>query len=160
MNVNIIAIGKLKERHWRDACDEYIKRLSAFGKINVYELPEHRLPDSPSQKEIDHALLCEGKLISSYLSAKDCCNIAMCIEGDKLSSTELSKKLSEFSVGGCSCANFLIGSSFGLDSSVKKSCHIRLSMSDMTFPHQLARVMLLEQIYRAFSIEKNLKYHK
>lgn len=160
MNVNIITVGKLKERYWRDACDEYIKRLSAFGKINVYELPEHRLPDSPSQKEIDAALAKEATLMRPYISAKDCCNIAMCIEGKQYSSTELSNKLADFSVNGFSCANFLIGSSFGLDESIKQSCHMRLSMSKLTFPHQLARVMLLEQIYRAFSISANKKYHK
>lgn len=160
MNVNIIAVGKLKESYLKDACAEYIKRLSAYGKINIYELAEARLPDQPSQKEIAAALANEAKLIMPHISAKGCANIAMCIEGKQHSSEELSRKLEDLSVNGFSCANFIIGSSFGLDESIKAACHVRLSMSKMTFPHQLARVMLLEQIYRAFSITHGSKYHK
>lgn len=160
MNVNIICVGKLKEAYLRDACAEYIKRLGSFCKINVTELAESRLSDNPSDKEIASALSQEAKLMQSCLTAKGAFNIAMCIEGTQLSSPELSKQIEKTSVGGFSTVNFVIGSSFGIDSAVKEQCRLRLSMSKMTFPHQLARVMLLEQIYRAFSISSNSKYHK
>lgn len=160
MNINIIAVGKLKERYWRDACEEYRMRLSAFGKANITELPEARLPSSPSEKQILAALSEEAKLMKPYLEAKDCAGIAMCIEGKQLSSIELAGCMERYAVDGFSSLSFFIGSSYGLDSSVKDSCRLKLSMSPMTFPHQLARVMVLEQIYRAFSILNNSKYHK
>lgn len=160
MTVNIITVGKLKEKYWRDACEEYLKRLSPFGKISVTELAEARLPAEPTDGETANALAQEAKSMERYLSAKNTVNIAMCIEGDELDSVSLAKKLEKYSVGGCSTINFFVGSSFGLDDSIKKKCSMRLSMSPMTFPHQLARVMLLEQLYRAFSINANSKYHK
>lgn len=160
MTVNIITVGKLKEKYWRDACEEYLKRLSPFGKISVTELAEARLPAEPTDGETANALAQEAKSMERYLSAKNTVNIAMCIEGDELDSVSLAKKLEKYSVDGCSTINFFVGSSFGLDDSVKEKCSMRLSMSPMTFPHQLARVMLLEQLYRAFSINANSKYHK
>ncbi len=160
MNVNIICVGKLKEAYLRDACAEYIKRLGSFCRVNVIELSESRLSDNPSEKEIASALSQEAKLMQGYLTAKGAFNIAMCIEGGQLSSPELSRQIEKISVDGFSTVNFVIGSSFGIDADVKSQCKIRLSMSKMTFPHQLARVMLLEQIYRAFSISANSKYHK
>lgn len=160
MGVNIICVGKLKESYLRDACSEYAKRLCAFCKFNIIELAESRLSDNPSQKEIDSALSQEAKLMQPYLSAKGAYNIALCIEGKQLSSPELSKTIEKLSVHGFSIVNFVIGSSFGIDEDVKTQCRLRLSMSKMTFPHQLARVMLTEQIYRAFAILSNSKYHK
>lgn len=160
IKINLITIGKLKEKYWRDACAEYIKRLSAFCKIEVVELAEARLPDNPSQKEIIYALEQESKAIKPYCEKKSCVNIAMCIEGNHLSSTELSEKITGFAVQGFSTVNFIIGSSFGMAQEIKQKCQLKLSMSEMTFPHQLARVMLLEQIYRSFQIENNTKYHK
>ncbi len=117
------------------------------------------MPDDPSDKEIAAALANEAKLMEKYLDNKDAKNIAMCIEGGQLSSVKLSKKIEEFSLS-ASTLNFIIGSSFGIDDSIKKKADMRLSMSEMTFPHQLARIMLLEQIYRAFSITRGSKYHK
>ncbi|SDA19157.1 23S rRNA (pseudouridine1915-N3)-methyltransferase [Ruminococcus sp. YE71] len=160
LKVTIVCVGKLKEGYWRDAVSEYTKRLGAYCTFSVAELPESRLPDSPSDKEIAAALEKEACLMDKYLTAKGAYNIAMCIEGKTISSEELSKKLTDAAVGGYSAVNLFIGSSFGLADRVKRSCGFRLSMSPMTFPHQLARVMLCEQVYRAFSIAANAKYHK
>ena len=160
IKINLITIGKLKEKYWRDACAEYVKRLSAFCKMEIVELAESRLSYNPSEKEIMSALEQEAKAIKPYCEKKGAVNIAMCIEGEQLSSVKLSKKISGFAVQGFSTVNFIIGSSFGIAEEIKKQSHLRLSMSEMTFPHQLARVMLLEQIYRSFQIENNTKYHK
>ncbi len=160
LNVNIIAVGKLKERYLRDASDEYIKRLGGFCKLNITELPESRLPDNPSEKEIKAALSAEGKAISDLLKGNNCYNIAMCIEGKQLSSPELAKKIEKISSDGKSTFNIVIGSSYGIAEEVKSISDFRLSMSGMTFPHQLARIMLLEQLYRAFQINGGGKYHK
>lgn len=160
IKINLITVGKLKEKYWRDACAEYSKRLSAFCKLEIVELAESRLPDNPSQKEILSALEQEAKHIRTYCEKKGAVSIAMCIEGKQLSSVELSKKMNDFAVCGYSTINFIIGSSFGISDEIKKLCSLRLSMSEMTFPHQLARVMLLEQIYRSFQIQNNTKYHK
>lgn len=160
IRINLITVGKLKEKYWRDACAEYVKRLSPFCKIEIVELNESRLPDNPSQKEIAAALDQEAKAMKPYCDKKGAVNIAMCIEGGQLSSTELSKKISSYAIQGLSTVNFLIGSSFGIADEIKQQSQLKLSMSKMTFPHQLARVMLLEQIYRSFQIANNTKYHK
>lgn len=160
LSINLITVGKLKESYLRDACDEYIKRLKSFCKLNVVELPESRLGDNPSEKEITQALSNEGKLMLPYLNEKNSFNFIMCIEGKQLSSPELSARMDAEAVNGISTVNFVIGSSFGIAGEIKDKADFRLSMSKMTFPHQLARVMLLEQIYRAFQISANGKYHK
>lgn len=160
VNVNIITVGKLKENYLRLACDEYAKRLQAFCKLNIVELNESRLSDNPSQKEIDNGLSNEAKAMMPYVSTKNCLNIAMCIEGKQFSSVDFSNKIDNAGVAGKSTINFIIGSSFGIADEIKKMADIKLSMSMMTFPHQLARVMLLEQIYRAFQISSGGKYHK
>lgn len=160
ININIVAVGKLKESYFRDACAEYAKRLGAFCRLKVKELPESRLSDNPSEKEIAAALSAEGKTMLPFINAKGSFNIAMCIEGEKMSSEGLAGKISAASVSGRSTLNFFIGSSFGISDEIKKMCDLRLSMSEMTFPHMLARVMLLEQIYRAFRINNGGKYHK
>lgn len=160
ISVNIITVGKLKETYLRDACAEYIKRLGAFCKLNVVELNESRLSDNPSEKEILSALSQEAKAMEQYLEIKNSYNISMCIEGKLISSPELSQKIEEVSVNGKSTINLFIGSSFGIDESIKNRSDFKLSMSKMTFPHQLARLMLLEQVYRAFQISSNGKYHK
>lgn len=159
MTINIIAVGKLKEGYLREASAEYEKRLKGFCKVNIVELSESRLPDNPSDALIEKALSDEAGMMETYLSGK-AMNIAMCIEGKQLSSEKLSKKIEETGVLGYSTINFFIGSSFGLSEKVKSECGLRLSMSEMTFPHQLARIMLLEQIYRAFQISSGGKYHK
>lgn len=159
LNVSVICIGKLKEKYLTDACAEYAKRLSAFCKLNIIELPESRLPDDPSDKLIEQCLAKEGEQILSKIP-KDAYVIPMCIEGKMLSSPELSEKMAAVPVMGKSQIVFVIGGSFGLSDAVKKRGDLRLSMSPMTFPHQLARVMLLEQVYRGFMIGSGGKYHK
>ncbi|MCM1365295.1 MAG: 23S rRNA (pseudouridine(1915)-N(3))-methyltransferase RlmH [Faecalibacterium sp.] len=159
LNITLICIGKLKEQYLRDACDEYKKRLSALCKLNIVELTPERLSDNPSQKEIENALSSEGKRIIEKIPNGSQV-YTMCIEGKQLSSEELSAKLDADAVSGISNVTFIIGGSFGLSGEVKAKSNVRLSMSKMTFPHQLARVMLLEQIYRAMQISIGTKYHK
>ena len=160
ININLITVGKLKEKYLKDAVSEYSKRLSSFCKLNITELPESRLSDNPSEKEIENALLSESKLIDTYMNKKNAFNISLCIEGKQLTSNELSSKIQEISVNGKSTINFIIVSSFGISPNIKSKSDLKLSMSKMTFPHQLARVLLLEQIYRAFQISIGGKYHK
>ena len=159
INVTVCCVGKLKENYLRSACDEYVKRLGAFCKINILELNEEKLPQKPSENEIKSALHAEGKVILSKIPPQSIV-ISMCIEGEMLSSEGLAQKINNSAISGSSNIFFIIGSSFGLSDEVKKASHIRLSMSRMTFPHQLARVMILEQIYRSFQINTNGKYHK
>jgi len=156
-NIDLICIGKLKEDYLRGACAEYSKRLSAFCKLKITELTPSRIPDD--QAQIDAALADEGKRILQLIhpSARV---YAMCIEGRQLSSEELSRDIEQAAVGGSGNLVFIIGSSHGLSDEVKRRASFKLSMSKMTFPHQLARVMLLEQIYRAFMISSGGKYHK
>lgn len=158
LTVQIICVGKLKEAYWRDACAEYAKRLQAFCRFAITELPESRLPENPSPAQIAAALNNEGEKILSASTGS--ARIALCIEGKQLSSEQLAEKINIISVNGASAISFLIGSSFGLSDEVKKVCDFQLSMSPMTFPHQLARVMLCEQVYRAFQINNHGKYHK
>ncbi len=157
LNVKVITVGKLKEKYLRDACDEYLKRLKRFGNVTVTELDESRLSDNPSEKEIENALNSEAENILKHAAGFI---IPMCIEGKQLSSVNLAKKMADIPVHGQSTVSFIIGSSFGLSDKVKQKADFKLSMSEMTFPHQLARVMLLEQIYRAFQINSGGKYHK
>lgn len=159
-NINFITVGKLKEAYLKQAIDEYSKRLSAFCKFKVIELNESRLNDDPSDLTILKALENEGKMMLPYIKIKDSFNIAMCIEGVQISSEQLAQQMITIANNSKSTVNFIIGSSFGLDNNIKNICDLKMSMSKMTFPHQLARVMLAEQVYRAFSINKNLKYHK
>ena len=158
MKVNIVCVGRLKEIYWRDACAEYMKRLSRFCRFSVTELPEVRLPERPSKAEISAALREEGeKLLSASTGSA---TIALCVEGKQLSSEALAQQIGAFGVRGFGSLSFLIGSSYGLSNEVKQKANLCLSMSAMTFPHQLARVMLLEQIYRAFEILNHGRYHK
>lgn len=157
MNINLIVIGKLKEEYLKSACAEYIKRLSRFCTFELHELDECRLSENPSEKEIAAALGKEAEQIKRFLKGFI---IPMCIEGRQLSSIDFSQKISSAGINGFSAVTFIIGSSFGLAEEIKSMGNFRLSMSEMTFPHQLARVMLLEQIYRAFQIASGGKYHK
>lgn len=157
MNINLIVIGKLKEDYLRNACAEYVKRLSRFCTLELHELDECRLSENPSAKEIAAALGKEAEQIKRFAKGMI---IPMCIEGKQLSSTDFSEKIASAGVNGFSTVTFIIGSSFGLAPEIKAMGNFRLSMSEMTFPHQLARVMLLEQIYRAFQIAGGGKYHK
>ena len=156
--ITVLCVGKLKEKFYADAAAEYCKRLSRYCKIEVTELPETRLPEDPSPAEIQKALAAEANAIRQKLEGGAV--VAMCIEGQTCSSEALSKKLAAFALEGKSKVTFLIGGSFGLDETLKKQADWRLSMSPMTFPHHLARVMLLEQIYRACQIAEGTRYHK
>lgn len=157
MTIKLICIGKLKEDYLKGAQAEYQKRLSAFCKLSIIELAEYKLPQNPADSLIQKGMQAEGEDILSkakgYIAS-------LCIEGDMLSSVELSKKLDEIALDGQSEVSLIIGGSNGLSDEVKNSSKLKLSMSKMTFPHQLARVMLLEQLYRAFQINGGGKYHK
>lgn len=158
-NITIICIGKLKESYLRDAVNEYTKRLSTLCKLNIIELPAEKLSDNPSQKEIENALESEGKKIVEKIP-KGAYVYTMCIEGKQKTSEELSAEMDNLGVRGYSNVTFIIGGSFGISDKVKAVSDYRLSMSKMTFPHQVARVMLLEQIYRAIQISIGTRYHK
>lgn len=157
--VTILCVGKLKEKFYIEAAAEYAKRLSRHCKLEILELPEQRLPEAPSQGEIDAALEKEAAAIREKLP-KGGTLIAMCIEGRTMSSEELAQKLMQLGLSGASQLTFLIGGSVGLHPSLKQQADLRLSMSPMTFPHHLARVMLLEQIYRGYQIQEGSRYHK
>lgn len=160
LRVNIICIGKIKEKYFTDAINEYSKRLSAFCKFSVIELAEEKIRNNnPNQSQIDEVIQAEGKRILQKIGASDYV-AAMCIEGKLMSSEELSKTLDSVSLSGKSTISFIIGGSYGLSDEVKNRSDLRLSMSRMTFPHQMARMILSEQIYRAFEISTNGKYHK
>ena len=146
--INIICVGKLKEQYLKDAQKEYAKRLTAFCKLNIIELDE-------SMKGPEE----EGKAILNKIE-KDAFVYAMCIEGKQMSSEKLSEEISRKATEGKSNLTFIIGGSLGLSDDVKNRADIRLSMSEITFPHHLARIMLEEQIYRAYQINSNGKYHK
>lgn len=157
MNLNFIAMGKLKKGWYFDACAEYRKRLGGYANVTVKEPEPVPLPQNPSAALIEQALEKEARIIRENASGF---TVAMCVEGKMLSSEELAEKLEALGNGGFSTVSFIVGSSFGLSESLKTECGLRLSMSRMTFPHELARVMLFEQVYRAFSIINNSKYHK
>ena len=157
--VSIICVGKLKERFYTDAAAEYLKRLSRYCKAEVIELPEERLPEDPSPAQIEAALSREADAVRGKLP-QGCLLIALCVEGKPCSSEELSRRMVDFGVAGRTQLTFLIGGSFGLDETLKREADWRLSMSPMTFPHHMARVMLLEQVYRAYQIAVGTRYHK
>ncbi len=157
--VTVLCVGKLKEKFYIDAAAEYVKRLQRHCKLELIELPEQRLPDDPSPAEIQKALRTEGDAIREKLP-KGGAVIALCIEGKPCSSQELSRRMADFGVQGKTQLTFLIGGSVGLDEDLKRRADWRLSMSPMTFPHHMARIMLLEQIYRAYQIADGTKYHK
>lgn len=159
MNITVIALGKLKEKYLRDAIDEYAKRISAYGKLDIIELNPVRLSDNPSQAEIDNALAKEAEEIKKKIPNGSYV-FSLCVEGKEKSSEQLAQTIKEIALNGRSNIVFVIGSSFGLSPEIKRLSDCRLSFSPMTFPHQLMRVMLLEQIYRAFQINNNGKYHK
>lgn len=158
IKVSIIALGRLKEKYLSEAVGEYAKRLSRYADLSILELEPVRLSDKPSEAEIDTALEKEAEMIFKKLP-QNSFTVALCVEGKELSSPDLADKIKELSAIGKNIT-FIIGSSYGLSYRVKKACDLRLSVSKMTFPHQLFRVMLLEQIYRAFKINEGSTYHK
>lgn len=158
-DIILICVGKLKEKYYLGAFEEYAKRLGGFCNFRCIELPEYRLSDSPSEKEVANALQHDAEAILSHIP-DTAFVVSMCIEGKKVSSQEFSKQISDCFNRGKSKIVFIIGGSFGLADSVKARSDMKMSMSDMTFPHHLARIMLAEQIYRAFQIIAGSKYHK
>ena len=157
--ITILCVGKLKEKFYLDATAEYAKRLSRYCKLDILELPESRLPEEPSPAQVQQALDAEAAAITAKLP-KGGALVALCIEGTPCSSEEMSRKMQQLAVSGKTQLTFLIGGSVGLSENLKRRADWKLSMSPMTFPHHLARVMLLEQIYRAFQIRQGTKYHK
>ena len=159
LSVWLICVGKLKEKFYKDACDEYVKRLSPYCKLTLVEIPEAKLSRDPTLGEIANALAKEGEAIRQKIppSARV---VALCVEGRMRSSEELAHMFPAVGNGPDKHLVFLIGGSYGLHPSIKGSANTQLSMSPMTFPHHLARVMLLEQIYRAFKINEGSSYHK
>jgi len=158
LSVNIICIGAVKEKHFTDAYNEYAKRLTAFCKLTLIEIPEYKLPDNPSFANINDGLIKEGRQILSKIP-KNSYKIALAVEGKQKSSEEMAELLKDISNKN-SMVTLIIGGSYGLSDEVKNTCDIRLSFSKMTFPHQLMRVILAEQLYRAFTINAGTKYHK
>lgn len=159
LSIRLVCVGKLREQFFIDAFNEYSKRLSAYCKFECAELNETKLGSSPSDKEIAAALDKEAADIERALG-KDAYVIAMCVEGMQLKSEDLAQRISSLAVTGRGRICFVIGGSFGISPRIKQRADMRLSMSEMTFPHHLARVMLAEQIYRAFKISEGSKYHK
>ena len=157
--ITLIAMGKLKEKFYLSAAAEYEKRMKGYCQFKLLELPEIRLPDNPSPAEISAGLEKEADIILSKLP-KNTWFCTLTPEGKMLSSEMLASKLAEVKNSGKSSACFLIGSSFGIAQRVKDKADFKLSMSPMTFPHHLARIMVLEQLYRAESIQAGSKYHK
>ena len=157
--ITLICMGKLKEPFYLSAADEYQKRLKGYCKFNIVELPEVRLPDAPSPSEISAGLEKEADFIAQKIP-KGAWLCVMTPEGKVLSSEALAQKIASVKLSGKSSACFLIGSSFGIAQRIKDMANFTLSMSPMTFPHHLARIMVLEQLYRAESIQAGSKYHK
>ena len=167
LSITLVCVGKMRETYYISAFAEYAKRLGAYCRFELAELPEQRLPERPSQKEIRAALEKEAQAIraripkgAAVIEHADATLDAMCVEGKLLSSEALARQLAGYAAGGTSKVCFLVGGSFGLDEGLKREASLRLSMSPMTFPHHLARVMLAEQIYRACTINAGTQYHK
>lgn len=158
LSVKMYVTGTLKEQYYKDAIAEYKKRLSAYCKFEIIEYKESKLPDNPSQKQIEQALILEGEKILSDISQR-AYKIALCVEGKQLSSEEFSEKLESIAATNGEVA-LIIGSSYGLSDELKRACDYRMSVSKMTLTHQMMRVWLTEIVYRCLSISHGGKYHK
>lgn len=155
--IKIVCVGKLKEKYLKDGIEEYSKRISRFAKLEIIELNDEKIPNDPSDAQCLAVLKAEGEKILKHL---DGYIIPLCVEGVALSSEELSEKLNQIALNGNSTITFIIGGSLGLDSRIKALADFKISFSKMTFPHQLMRLILSEQLYRAFKISANESYHK
>lgn len=158
-SITLLTVGKIKEKFYQNAVEEYAKRLGAYCKFTLLELPESRLPENPNPTEIAAGLAREAEAIAAAIP-RGAWFCVLTPEGRELSSEAFAQKLSEIKLSGRSAACFLIGSSFGIDPSIKRRADFRLSFGPMTFPHHLMRVMAAEQLYRAESIQAGAKYHK
>ena len=159
VTIKILCVGNLKENYLKESFLEYKKRLSSFCRLEVKEIPEYKVSNNPTKSEIYLAINNEGEKLLSCLNKSDYV-ISLCIEGKELSSKDLSQHIQKVTIDGKSTIVFIIGGSFGLSPNVKNRSDLNFSMSKLTFPHQLARIMLTEQIYRAFQISTGGKYHK
>ncbi len=159
MKITIIAVGKLKEKYWKQAIAEYEKRLSAYTKVEIIEVPDEKAPENMSDKEIEQVKEKEGQRILAKVKPQSTV-ITLEIQGKMLSSESLAKELDQRMTQGASDFTFIIGGSNGLHQDVMKRSNFALSFSKMTFPHQMMRVVLLEQVYRAFKINRGEAYHK
>lgn len=159
MNIRIICIGKLKEKYWQDASNEYIKRLKPFCNIEIVELKEYKITKNPSPKDEEIVKIKEGEAILSKIKDGDYV-ISLEILGKQISSEMMAEKLIGITNQGYSDFDFVIGGSLGLSDEVSERANFKLSFSLMTFPHQMMRIILLEQIYRSFMINKGTSYHK
>ena len=157
MRIKIVCLGKLKEKYLKDGVEEYIKRISRFAKAEIIELPDEKIPDNPNQSQCTSILKTEGEKIKKHIEGYV---IALCVEGDNISSEKLAEKIGSITLNGNSTITFIIGGSLGIDDGVKALADFKLSFSKMTFPHQLMRLILTEQLYRAFKINANESYHK
>ncbi|ERT67676.1 MAG: 23S rRNA (pseudouridine(1915)-N(3))-methyltransferase RlmH [Cetobacterium somerae] len=155
MNINIICVGKIKEKYILDGIQEFAKRMQAFGKLKIFELKEDG-NDSNRNMSIEK----ESKSILETLEKNKGFKILLDIQGKNFSSEDMASQIEKIGLNGDSTINFIIGGSYGVSEDIRKSADLRLSFSKMTFPHQLMRLILIEQIYRWFSIIKNTKYHK
>ncbi len=157
-HVYVMAVGSLKESYLREAAAEYRKRLGGFCRVQEAELKEARLPENPSDAEVRAALSIEAKAILAAIPHRSY-TIALCVEGERFSSVALTRRF-EQACHTCDTLCFVIGSSYGLHPDVKAAAGLRLSVSDLTFPHQLMRVMLYEAVYRCYQIDRRTRYHK
>ena len=157
MKISIITIGKIKEPYLTAGIEEYLKRLTSYCKINIIEILEEKISDNPSEKDKQNVILKEGEKILNRLEKSYV--IALDVKGTNISSEELAEKFDALKISGHSYITFIIGGPFGLSDKVKEKASLKLSFSKMTFTHQMIRLLLLEQIYRAFKISKNEKYH-
>ena len=159
MNITVLAVGKLKEKYWKDAIEEYSKRLSRYCTFRITEVKESLLRANPSEADEEAVKTAEGRELLSKIKSSDYV-ITLEIKGKALSSTELAERIEELGITGKSSVVFIIGGSLGLSEEVSRRADFKLSFSAMTFPHQMMRIILLEQIYRSFKIIKNEAYHK
>jgi len=159
MKIQIICVGKLKEKYLKDGISEYSKRLLRFCNLEIVELSDEKIPQNPSEAECQKVIETEGSEIMKRIN-KDSYVISLCVEGKPLTSEAFANKFSEITLSGKSSITFIIGGSLGLSDEIKKRSDFRLSFSSFTFPHQLMRLVLTEQIYRAFKINANEEYHK
>ena len=159
MKIKVVTVGKLKEKYLKDGISEYSKRISRFAKLEMIELADEKTPDKASELENQKILEIEGQRILSKVGDRDFV-IALAIEGKTFSSEEFSKQLEEASIKGFSTLTFIIGGSLGLSQGVKKRANLSVSFGRLTLPHQLMRLVLVEQIYRAFTIQQGSPYHK
>ena len=159
MKIKIVTVGKLKEKYLKDGIAEYTKRISRFAKLEMIELADEKTPDKASELENQKILETEGARILSKVGERDFV-VVLAIEGKILSSEEFSKQLEQASIKGYSTLTFIIGGSLGLSSQVKERANLLMSFGKVTLPHQLMRLVLIEQIYRAFMIQQGSPYHK